>query len=274
MRNKLQKIFNGKNNIIIGVIHFPPLLGYPDFPGFKNSEKNALKDLKAFEKGGVDGIIIENNYDIPHKKFIDSPAIIAMTFLGEKIRKATKLPLGISVLWNDYCSALSMAKTLKAQFIRIPVFVDRIKTECGIIKGEPKKITEFQDLVKAKNIALFTDIHVKHSKLLSKNNIIQSAKLAIKNHSDALIITGNWTGQSPNIEKLKLLRNSINNFPIIIGSGTDKNNIKELFTYANAAIVSTSLKKGSVKKEEINVKAYNQRIDENKVKNLIRQIEN
>ena len=44
-----------------------------------------------------------------------------MTFIGEKLRKATKLPLGISVLWNDYDAALSIAKILNLQFIRIPL---------------------------------------------------------------------------------------------------------------------------------------------------------
>ncbi|MBU4257492.1 BtpA/SgcQ family protein [Patescibacteria group bacterium] len=266
--NKLKKIFKKDKNIIIGAIHFPPLLGYVDFPGLKIALNNALKDLTAFEKGGVDGIIFENNYDIPHKIFADSSVVASMTYLGEQIKKAIKLPLGISVLWNDYYTALSIAKILNLQFIRIPVFVDNVKTDYGIINGKAKEIIKYKKTIGSENIALFTDIHVKHAKLLSKNNIIVSAKLAVKNHSDAIIVTGKWTGQSPSLEELKLLRNSIGSFPILVGSGTDKNNIKPLLEYANGAIVSTSLKKGTRKKEEINVKSYTQRIDINKVKSL------
>ncbi|MBU4579717.1 BtpA/SgcQ family protein [Patescibacteria group bacterium] len=266
--NKFKKIFKKDKNIIIGVIHFPPLLGYPDFPGFKIALNNALKDLSAFEKGGVDGIIFENNYDIPHKTFVDFSVVASMTFLGEKIRNNTKLPLGISVLWNDYRAALLIAKILNLQFIRIPVFVDKVKTNYGIIEGEAKKIIKYRKTIKAENVAIFTDIHVKHAKLLSKNNIITSAKLAIKNHSDAIIVTGKWTGQSPNLEELKKIKNSVGSFPILIGSGVNKNNIKSLFKYANGTIVSTFLKKGSLKKEEINVKSYEQRISKNKVKEL------
>jgi len=268
--NKLKKIFKKDKNIIIGAIHFPPLLGYADFPGFKIALNNALKDLTAFEKGGVDGIIFENNYDIPHKTFIDSSIVASMAFLGEKIKAKTKLPLGISVLWNDYRAALSIAKTLNLQFIRIPVFVDKIKTDHGIIEGKPKKIIKYRKLLNADNVALFTDIHVKHAELLSKNSIIASAKLAIKNHSDAIIITGKWTGQSPDLDELKLLRNSIGKFPILVGSGTDKNNINSLFKYANGTIVSTSLKSGQQTKKEVNIKSYKQRISKEKVKNLVR----
>jgi membrane complex biogenesis BtpA family protein len=265
---KLSKIFKKNKNIIIGAIHLPPLLGYKEFPGFDIALKNAIADLKAFEDGGVDGVIFENNYDIPHKIFVDSSVISSMTFLGEKIRKATRLPLGISVLWNDYQSALSIAKILGLQFIRIPVFVDKVKTDYGIVQGEPKKIIDFRKSIGAENIALFTDIHVKHAKLLSKHDLITSAKLAIKNKSDAIIITGRWTGNAPAINEVEILRKSIGTFPVLIGSGLDKINAKSLFQFADGAIVSTSLKSGSKKSGEVNIKSYVQRIDKNRVKEL------
>jgi membrane complex biogenesis BtpA family protein len=267
--NKLKKIFKEDRNIIIGAIHFPPLLGYPNFPGFKVALKNALKDLKAFEKGGVDGIIFENNYDVPHKIFVDPRVIASMTYLGEKIKASTKLPVGISVLWNDYKTALSIAKILDLQFVRIPVFVDKVKTDYGVIKGEAEKIIKYRKSIGAENVALFTDIHVKHAKLLSKYNVQTSARLAIGNKSDVIIITGKWTGQIPNVDELKKVRKKVEDFPILVGSGLDKNNIKSIFKYANGTIVSTSLKSGH-KTREVNVKSYKQRIDIKKVKDLTR----
>ena len=264
--NNLKKIFKKDKNIIIGAIHFPPLLGYADFPGFKIAMDNALKDLMAFEKGGVDAVIIENNYDIPHKAFVDSSVVASLTYLGAKIKQATKLPIGISVLWNDYRVALSIAKTLGLKFIRVPVFVDKVKTSYGIMTPQAKKVIEYRKLINAEDVLLFTDIHVKHAKILSKDTIIVSAKKAIRAGSDALVITGKWTGDAPNLKEIKNVKNTIGDFPLIIGSGLNCNNIKSLFNYANGAIVSTSLKKGISKKAEINVKAYEQRIDENEVK--------
>ena len=98
----LNKIFKKKNNIVIGAVHFPPLLGYDKFPGFKVAYTNALKDIKAFEKGGADAIILENNYDIPHKVNVDCTISASMTYLISQLKKHTALPIGISVLWNDY----------------------------------------------------------------------------------------------------------------------------------------------------------------------------
>lgn len=268
--NKIEEIFKKNKDVIIGAIHFPPLLGYRDFPGFDVAINNAFQDLESFEKGGVDGIIFENNYDIPHKIFVDPEVVASMTYLGEKLKVSTKLPIGISVLWNDYKTALSITKILNLQFIRIPVFVDKVETDYGIIEGEAQKIIDFRKSLKAEDVAIFTDIHVKHAKLLSDYDISTSAKLAMENGSDAIIVTGKWTGQSPDINELKEVRKSVGGFPILVGSGTDESNISELFKYANGAIVSTSLKDGN-NTGEVNVKSYLQRINAGKVSTLIKK---
>lgn len=267
-----KKLFKKNKKIIIGAIHFPPLLGYADFPGFEIALKNALLDLKTFEKGGADAVIFENNYDIPHQIFVNPETIAAMTYLGEKIRSATKLPVGISVLWNDYMTGLSIAKVLGLQFIRIPVFVDKVKTSYGIIQGEPDKVIEYRKKIGAENILIFTDIHVKHAELLSKYSLTKSAELAIKNGSDGLIITGKWTGDAPDMKELEDLKKSVGEFPVIIGSGLDSINAKKLMAIANAAIVSTSLKQGEKKEHEVNIKSYDRRIDNKKVCDLIKNI--
>lgn len=269
---KLSKIFNKDRNIVIGAIHLPPLLGYKKFPGFDVAFKNAGVDLKAFENGGVDGIIFENNYDIPHRIFVDPSIVSSMTFLGEKLRKVSRLPMGINVLWNDYSAALSIAKTLNLRFIRIAVFVDKVKTDYGVIEGNARKIIDFRKSIGAGEIALFTDIHVKHANLLSKHDLLTSAKLAIKNKSDAIIITGKWTGDAPPVREVEILRRNLRAFPILVGSGVDENNIKALFQFANGAIVSTSLKRGVKKSTEVNVKSYSQRISGSKVKKLLNSL--
>lgn len=265
----LSKIFNKNKNIIIGAIHLPPLLGYKNFPGFDITLKNALFDLRALENGGVNGIIFENNYDIPHKISVDPSVVSSMLFLGEKLKQTTKLPLGISVLWNDYQAALSIAKTLNLQFVRVPVFVDTVKTNYGIVKADARKVVNFRKSINAEKVALFTDIHVKHAKLLSKYNLLTSAKLAIKNQADAIIITGKWTGNAPVENEIKNLRKAVGTFPLLAGSGVDERNAKKLCRFVNGAIVSTALKQGPKRPDEVNVKSYAQRISRDKVKKLI-----
>ena len=270
--HKFKKIFNKENGVVIGAVHFPPLLGFSEFPGFEIARENALKDLGAFERGGADAIIFENNYDIPHTEFVGPEIGASMLLLGAEIKTPTTLPVGISVLWNDYETALSVAKVLDLQFIRVPVFIDTVKTSYGIIEGNFEEIIKFRKQIQAEHVALFTDIHVKHAEILSPHTITESAQLAIKEGSDGLIITGKWTGDAPDIAELKDVRDAVAHFPIICGSGVDSKNIHKLFEYASGGIVSTSLKEGVAKQGEVNVKGYEQRTEEEKVAELMASI--
>jgi len=263
------KIFSKNKNIVIGAIHFPPLYGYPDFPGVDTALENALKDLKSFEDGGVDAVILENNYDIPHKTFVDPEVSQMLEYLALKIKEKTKLPIGISVLWNDYKTALTVAKRAGLSFVRIPVFVDKVETSYGIMEHKAYEVIKFRKSIGVENVALFTDIHVKHSKILSKHSITESALLAMEKGSDAIIITGRWTGDAPSFVELQQVRKQIGEFPLFCGSGVSADNVKKLFCVADGAIVSTSVKTGEDDSKEINIKGYDQRIDIGKVKKLM-----
>jgi uncharacterized protein len=272
MKN-FQKIFKKKKTpIIIGSLHFPPLLGYEGFPGMEVCQKRALEDLAAFEKGGADAVIFENNYDVPHLEFVRPETVACMAVLGKAIMDKTKIPVGVDVLWNDYRAGFSLAKALGLKFIRVPVFVDDVKTSYGFIKGRAREIAIYREKIKAEDIAVFADIHVKHSKIVSKHTLVESAKLAIKAGADALIVTGRWTGEMPDLADLKSVRLAVGDFPILAGSGVDKKNVGEIFQYANGAIVSTSLKEGLRKSKDVNVKKWTQKIDSTKVRKLVKSI--
>lgn len=271
MQNKLQKIFRKKNKIVIGALHFSHLLGYKEFAGFKKILQDAVCDLHALEGGGVDGIILENNYGLT-PEFVETPTAVSMSYLIGEIRKMTKLPLGVNVLWNDYKTAFALAKTYNLQFIRVPVFVDEVEPYCGKIVGDAKKVLETRKSLDAESVAIFADIHVKHARLLSKDSLSVSAKNAVKAGADAVIVTGAWTGKKPSEEDLATVRKAIGDHPIMVGSGADKDNIADLFKIADSVIVSTSLKKGSVKDDERNVKSHRQRLDVKKVSSFMESV--
>jgi hypothetical protein len=248
-------------NPIIGMVHFPPLLGYENFPGLKRCLEKSLNDAKTLEEGGVDALMFENNYDIPHQEFVGPETVVIMTLLIQKISEKISIPFGINVLWNDYKAALSIAKITGGSFIRVPVFIDSVKTQYGKIFANPKEVLSFRRKIGAEDIALFTDIHVKHAKMLEPRSISESAKEAVKEGADALIITGKWTGDAPDISDLKEARKAVGkDLPILIGSGATKDNVDSLLQYADGVIVGTALKIGEIEKEETNLKPWQKKI--------------
>ncbi len=264
----VETIFKKSNAITIGALHLPPLPGYEGFPGFEVAIKNAIFDAQALEKGGADAIIFENNYDLPHTMDVSEEVVNAMITIGIEIKANTTVPLGVSVLWNDYRAALRIAKAVGGTFIRVPVFVDKVQTAYGYTEGTPEDVIACRKELHCEHIALFTDIHVKHSEVLTGEPIIVTAKRAIAAGADALIITGKWTGDAPDVTEIKEVRDAVVDFPIFCGSGVDEKNIMKLYTYANGSIVSTSIKEDSEITHEINLKPYDVRISEEKTRNL------
>jgi membrane complex biogenesis BtpA family protein len=259
----LASIFGKEKNIVIGAVHLPPSPGYPDSPGLGVAIENALRDAEALVEGGVDGIIFENNYDVPHTATVSAEARSTMIAVGQELVKRVRIPMGVSVLWNDYRTALTIAKALSLSFVRVPVFVDDVETEYGPMHGDAADVIAYRDGIGASSVALFTDIHVKHAQLVKPEPITAAALRAIEAGADALIVTGQWTGDAPNMAELEEARAAVGDFPILCGSGVTKENIQSLFAVANGAIVSTALKEeGSA--HRANVKGYEARISREK----------
>ena len=265
--NSLPAIFN-INKPIIGALHFMPLLGFDGFDGFERILDNAVKDARALEEGGIDGIIFENNYDLPHKIDVGPETVASMTYLCNELRKEISVPHGISVLWNDYRTALSIANVTNGKFIRVPVFVDSVKTDFGTILAKPDEVTSYRSKLGMDKIKIFTDIQVKNATMLQERPIAESAIDAQKHGSDALILTGKWTGNAPDIAKLMEARKAAD-IDIIVGSGFDASNAASILEYSDGAIVSTSLKEGSEVSGERNVKPAQARISVQKVSALM-----
>lgn len=268
--NTFKEIFKTKRPAI-GMIHFLPLAGYKGFIGTDNVLKKALFDLAALEKGGVDGVMVENNYDIPHKIFVEPETVVCMTYLTDQITKRTKLPVGISVLWNDYKASLSIAKVCNGKFVRVPVFVDNVRTNYGEILSSSKDVLAYRRKIRGEHIALFTDIHVKHAVHLTKKGIGESAKNAIRNGSDALIITGKWTADAPDKTELEDVRRTAKDFPILVGSGATYKNLSMLLRYADGVVVGTALKTGKNDKRRVNIRGEFELVSLKKTKEFMKE---
>ena len=254
---------------IIGALHLAPLNGYDEFPGEEQVTALALADLEAFQAGEVDAIIYENNYDLPHHEKISEENYQLMLRVGRVLKQQARIPLGVNVLWNDYNSALKLANELQLDFIRVPVFVDDVETSYGTFHAVGEEVRDLRSKIGTIRTQIYADIHVKHSKILSTHTIEESAQLAIDAGADGLIVTGRWTGDSPDTQDLLRVRNTVGDFPIIVGSGASQENILDLFEVADAVIVSTALKEGSVDMTHTNLSEWNQRISQDKVEQFV-----
>jgi len=224
------------------MIHLKTLPGYPQHQGINEVMKQALSDAHLLQEGGVDAILIENTDDDPHQKIVSQEIIAAFTLVADAVKKATSLPVGICVLWNDYKASLAIAKVTECDFVRIPVFTEAVVTASGIIESNPYEVISYREKIKAHHIKILADVQVKHAAMLAKRPITESAAEALHFGADEIIITGRFTGDSPNLDELKIVRELCPRATIVIGSGTTAQNYQDFAKYANKAIVGTYFK--------------------------------
>lgn len=252
---KFNKVFRASKPVI-GMIHLWPLVGYQKHPGMGKVIKKALMDLEALGKGGVNGVLVENDADQPHQVKVGPEIIAAMTRVVSEVIKKAKVPVGVEVLLNDPKASLAIAKATGSKFIRTDYFVDRMSREeyGGEMKIDPKGLIEYRQKIEAEPVLILTDVQVKHAQLLEKGKPIQkSVKQAIQAGSDGVIVTGSWTGVEPDLSELKKAKLVANNWPVLVGSGLSVENAVELLGVADGAIVGSSLmnKSGGVSQAKV-----------------------
>ena len=238
-----------KKKIIIGMVHLLPLPGSPGAISLNAVTRRAVSDAKNLQKAGFDAIIIENFGDSPfYSNRVPPETISSFTYAANKVSEMVTIPLGINVLRNDGFAAVAIANTVNAKFIRVNVFISAALTDQGIIQGEAAQLVRYRDNLN-EDIAIFADVSVKHSYPLTgiKPDLVQEIKEAyFRGKADAIILSGTETGAPPKVDDILKIRSVIKDIPLIQGSGANEKNIQQFKKVFNAIIIGTSIKKGKV----------------------------
>lgn len=233
---------------LVGMVHLGALPGSPRFRGdLKRVIELAIEDAVALRDGGVDAIMIENFFDAPfHKSSVPAVTVAAMTRAVLSIREAVGIPLGVNVLRNDACAALSIAHVCGASFVRCNIYIGAAVTDQGIIEGAAREVVALRAQLGA-DVEIWADVGVKHASQLGHTPIAQQAVDAVERGlADALIVTGASTGAETSIDRLREVKSACPRVPVYIGSGLTTDNASSLLLVADGAIVGSSLKREGI----------------------------
>ena len=84
---------------IIGLLHLDPLPGDPFYEGsMERVVENAKRDLEALQKGGVDGVLMTNEFSGPFFTDTPKPVFGAMCRIFGEIRYLFTVPYGVETI--------------------------------------------------------------------------------------------------------------------------------------------------------------------------------
>ena len=232
---------------LIGNIHCAPLPGTPRYRGELMTVivQRAIQDARAYAKGGMNGVLIENHGDIPflRPEEVGPEIVAAMSVVAKAVADAVDLPFGINLLANGAVGALAIAKATDARFIRVNQWVNAYVANEGMVEGESGRALRYRRMIDADDVAIFADVHVKHGAhaIVGDRSVGELARDTEFYDADVAIATGNRTGDSVPREEIRAIRRGTS-LPLIAGSGLNADNVGTLLPELDGAIVGSSLK--------------------------------
>jgi membrane complex biogenesis BtpA family protein len=235
---------------VIGMVHLWPLPGAPGYTGYTVQKivDHAMRDAEALVGGGVDGLMVENMWDLPYNvgAGVKPEAMTAHAVVAAEIVKNFPVPVGINVIHNGGVVCLSIAVASGARFIRVCILTGARVWDTGEFDhGCAAELLRKRKELHAEGIHIFADVDKKHSVPFPGIDLATHIEWTEFYGADALIVSGSFTGKSPDLEKVREAKRLAHR-PLLIGSGTTIENVSSLLEFADGIIIGTGLKKDGV----------------------------
>ena len=129
----------GKDKPIIGMVHLWPLPGAPGYSdyGMDTILDQARRDTEALLEGGVDGLFVENMWDLPYYVGTDPQleAVTAQAVAARSVAEMADVPVGVNVIHNGWQAELAIAVAAGLDFLRICILTGARLWDTGDLDG-------------------------------------------------------------------------------------------------------------------------------------------
>jgi membrane complex biogenesis BtpA family protein len=254
--DSLDELF-GVQNPIIGMVHLWPLPGAPGYSGYGMDTilDQARRDTGALLEGGVDGLIVENMWDLPYYAGtnVQMEAVTAQAVAAREVVEMAGVPVGVNVIHNGWQAELAIAVAAGLDFMRVCILTGARLWDTGDLDhGCAANLLRRRKELGAEHLKLFADVDKKHSLPFPGLDLETHIEWTEFYRADALIVSGRMTGDAPPLDKVRQAKEAATR-PILMGSGTTAENITEFLKYADGAIVGSSLKVDGVAENPVDV---------------------
>ena len=218
----LKEVF-GADKPIIGMLH---MTGY----GPDEKMEIAKREIEIMFGNGVNAVLVENYYggaeDVQN----------ALKYLQENYPDKA---YGINMLGFPEM-AFDMARKYGAKFVQIDSVCGHLKP-----KDDVKYALELEKLMGDHDIFLLGGVRFKYQSVRSGRSLEEDLKIGSE-RCDAIVVTGEGTGISTDLEKIKSFRTILGDFPLIVGAGMTAETAQEQLTYSDGAIVGSYFKESGI----------------------------
>lgn len=195
----------------------------------------AMRETQTLVDHGVDGLIVEDYFGTT-----DDVKMV----LAELASDPPPIPFGVNVL-DDGPASFALADEYGARFVQMDSVAGHLPaTQDGSFAQTLAAIRAGSEAI------LLGGVRFKYQKVLSGNPVDVDLRVGMS-RCDAVVVTGDATGEQTPLDKISAFRKVLGEFPLVIGAGVTVDNCREQLRLGDAVIVGSALKVGGVAEGEI-----------------------
>ena len=249
MLETMSRIFR-KPKPILAMVHTGPSPSAPGYRSVESAVERAVTEAKLYADLGVDGLVLENMHDFPcvHEREQGPEVAAFMTRVAVCVkRQVGQMPVGIQVLFQANKTALAVALAAQCDFIRAEGWTYAHVSDKGIAEACAGEVLRYRSAIGAHRIPVFADVKKKHAAHTWTGDVSigEMAEMMQLHRADSVVVTGLRTGQEPNLDDLRAVREATP-LPVLIGSGITVDNFEHFVEDADGFIIGSAFKEGGV----------------------------
>ncbi len=230
---------------IIAMLHLGALPGDPGFDdpgGMRQIVDDARRDLGALQGGGVDGVLISNEFSLPYLTKTEPITAIAMARVIGELVDEIAVPFGVNVLWDGEAS-IDLAAATGARFVR-EIFTGVYASDFGLWNTNVGESARHRRRVGASDVRLMFNVVPEATSYLGVRDLGAITRSTVFNAKpDALVVSGLTAGAATDNSALATVKKNSGDVPVLVNTGMNVRSAATQLSIADGAVVGTAFKK-------------------------------
>lgn len=245
----------GTRKPVISMLHLAALPGDPGFDsaaGISAIVDRAKRELGKLQEGGVDGVLISNEFSLPYLTKTEPITAITMARVIGELQNDLEVPYGVNVLWDGRAS-IDLATATDAKFVR-EIFTGVYASDFGLWDTNVGEVARHRHRIGAANVKLLFNIVPESAKYLADRDLASIARSTVfACQPDALCVSGLTAGAPTDTQSLTIVKENAGDTPVFVNTGVRASNVAEQLAVADGAVIGTYFKREGVFENEVDL---------------------
>ena len=262
----------GTKKPIIAMLHLDPLPGDPRFGhdggGLSDAVEHAKRDLDALPEGGVDGVIVSNEFSLPYQRHMDFVTPASMAYIVGQLKSQLSVPFGVDAI-SDGLACIELAAACEADFVR-GTFSGVYVGDGGLYNNDFSMLMRRKAALHLDNLKMLYFINPESDRNLDTRDLSEIASSTIfKVHPDGLCVSATAAGSDVSTGLIASVKKKNPEVAVLVNTGCRPDTIREKLSVCDAAVVGTYFKEGGRLEDE---NFNNVRVDVDRVREFMKVV--